>query len=96
MEILLLLLVGVIFAAFSATLAGAKGYSQSGWAWAGLFFGPIALLTVMGLPDLELRKYVRRLAEHQGAVIPEDFSVPPDWENEARAHKDGDPWAKRP
>lgn len=74
MEILILVLVvlvGVIFAAFSATLAGAKGYNQTSWAWAGLFFGPIALLAAMGLPNLKLRKYLRLLAEHQGALASE-------------------------
>lgn len=65
----LLLIVPVIFAAFSATLAEAKGYNKAGWALAGLLFGPIALLTAMGLPDLKLRKYIRLLAEHQGAVV---------------------------
>jgi hypothetical protein len=71
MEITLLALVAVIFTAFSATVAGEKGYSQASWAWAGLFFGPIALLAAMGLPDLKLRKYIRLLAEHQGAVAVE-------------------------
>jgi hypothetical protein len=89
MEILLLVLVGVIFAAFSATLAGAKGYNQTGWAWAGLFFGPIALLAAMGLPDLKLRKYIRLLAEHQGAVVAEP---PP--ESPAPGEEDAD--AQRP
>jgi hypothetical protein len=70
-EILLLFLLAVIFAVFSAMLAGCKGYDQAGWALAGFLFGPIALLTAMGLPDLKLRKYIRLLAEHQGAVVVE-------------------------
>ena len=83
-------MVWAIFAAFCATLAGAKGYNQANWTFAGLFFGPIALLAAMGMPDKKLRNYVRLLAEHQGAVV-----VQPPTESPALGAEDADAQRRR-
>ena len=57
----------VLCAAFSATVAGDKGYNRFKWALAGLVFGPMGFLSTLGLPDLKQRKYLRLLCEHHGA-----------------------------
>ena len=68
MEILLVILLAVVCAIFSANLAHLKGHSAEAWSFGGLLFGPLALLAAVGLPDLKLRRYLRLLAEQQGAV----------------------------
>jgi hypothetical protein len=66
------LLVGALACAFfTRSLAESKGHNSDVWVMAGLFFGPLALLAAVGLPDLKTRKYLRLLAEHQGAIEPE-------------------------
>jgi hypothetical protein len=35
----------------SSWVAGAKGYSERGWALAGCLFGVLGLLAVVGMPD---------------------------------------------
>ena len=84
MPILLLFLVGMICAAFSATLAETKGYNQINWAGAGFFFGPLALLVAMGLPDRKLRSYIFLLAKHQGAL---EEGAPAPWGEDADAQR---------
>ena len=61
--------VGALACAFlTSAVAETKGHGPLAWMAAGLFFGPLALLAAVGLPDLKSRKYLRLLAEHQGAV----------------------------
>jgi hypothetical protein len=62
-------------ALFSQAVAESKGHEVGPWTIAGLFFGPLALLAAVGLPDLKSRKYLRLLAENQGAIDPD--SQPP-------------------
>ena len=61
------LLVAVVFGCFTNAVAESKGHYGTAWFFGGLVFGPIALLASLGLPDLRLRGYIRRIAEHQGA-----------------------------
>ena len=63
-----LLLLGVACACYSSHLAKSKGHAAGPWALGGLFLGPVALLAAIGLPDLKLQRYLRLLAEHQGAL----------------------------
>ena len=70
MEFFAVILLGVVFAAFSASVAGSKGYNKCSWALAGLLFGPIGFLATLGLPDTKQRKYLRLLLEHYG-VLPD-------------------------
>ena len=64
-----LLLAGCCFC-WSGAAAGDKGHGTVPWALAGHCFGPIALLTVIALPDLKQRRILKLMAEHQGV----DFS----------------------
>ena len=68
MEILLVILLAVVCASFSSNVAYSKGHVAGSWFLGGLLFGPLALLAAVGLPDLKLRRYLRLLAEQQGAV----------------------------
>jgi len=54
---MLLVILWLIFAAFSATIATAKNRSGFNWFVAGILFGPIGLLASMGMP-------VRRRRQH--------------------------------
>lgn len=76
MGIFLLLFVGIVCAGYTGQVAGAKGYDAGTWALGGFLFGPLALLASLGLPDRKLRRYVRLLAEHQGAVIEDAATAP--------------------
>lgn len=57
-------------------VAEAKGCNPIDWAVKSFSFGPLALLAAVGLPNLKSRKYLRLLAEHQGAIEPELPSGP--------------------
>lgn len=77
MEIFLpLLILGLVCGIYSSLVAAAKGYEAPAWFFSGLLFGPLALLASIGMPDLKLRKYLRLLAEHQGAVEKEESISP--------------------
>ena len=43
-------------------IARLKGHDRTMWMFAGLFFGPIALLALAAYPDLEDRKHQRNAA----------------------------------
>ena len=45
-----------------ATVAEAKGLDSANWSLAALFFGPIALIGLAGMPDRRLRQYMRSIA----------------------------------
>lgn len=49
-------------AAMTSHVAAAKGLSAGGWALCGVFFGPLALLAVVGMPDRIQRRYLKDLA----------------------------------
>ena len=62
-------LVGAFACAFfTSGVAAQKGHPDIAWMVAGFFFGPLALLAAVGLPDLKSRRYLHLLAEHQGAI----------------------------
>lgn len=61
-----MMIFGLIFGIFTGLLAGEKGYSAVGWFISGFFFGPIALLTAIGLPDKFLQN---ALLEKLGSSI---------------------------
>lgn len=53
---------GLIFAALCGTLADKKGYGVTGgYGIAGFFFGALALIYVVGLPDMTLREMIINL-----------------------------------
>lgn len=66
--ILLLILISVLCGAYTGAVAKSKGHPADLWFTGGFLFGPLALLASMGLADLKLQKYIRLLAEHQGAL----------------------------
>ena len=57
---------------FSSNIASNKDYDRVNWFFAGLFFGPLGLLAISGMPDKKLRRYIQLLAKAQG-VDSEDF-----------------------
>lgn len=84
---LLAALAAVVCGLFTGTVAYEKGYESSGWFLGGALFGPFALLAAVGLPDLKLRKYLRLLAEHHGAVDSGPPPPPEDPEADADAQR---------
>lgn len=48
---------------FSNTVANSKGYNGIFWFFGGVLFGPIALLSIVGMPDKSSKKYLRVIAE---------------------------------
>ena len=48
---------------FSTTVANSKGYSGLSWFFGGFLFGPIALISIVGMPDKTSRKYLKVMAE---------------------------------
>lgn len=61
MEILLIVVLAVLFACYTSAVAESKGHDTSAWFCGGLFFGPLALLASIGLPDLKLRRAINDL-----------------------------------
>jgi hypothetical protein len=72
-QIFFLLFFGVVFGAFSSSVAGDKGYANVSWAIAGFFFGPIGLLAAVGLPDMKQREYLRLLLKSNGVSVDKRF-----------------------
>lgn len=81
------LLAAVVFGLLTGTVAKEKGHSEGAWLLNGALFGPFALLAAVGLPDLKLRKYLRLLAEHHGAVDSGPPPPPEDPEADADAQR---------
>ena len=48
---------------FSNTVANSKGYSGIAWFFGGVLFGPIALISIVGMPDRTSTKYLKVIAE---------------------------------
>ena len=59
---------------YSSVVAGEKGYSRTNWFLGGLFFGGIALLAAVGLPNKKLDRYIRRMGLKQGAFTENEFN----------------------
>lgn len=64
----LAVLIGLVSAFLTSQVADSKGWEGTGWFFAGLLFGPIALIAVVGLPDKKLRQYVQALALKLDAI----------------------------
>lgn len=69
LSIFLILSVAVICAVYAGAVAGEKGHDWVAWTVGGFLFGPLALLAVIGLPDRNLRRYLRLIAEKQGIEV---------------------------
>ena len=61
---------------FSSTIAANKDYDRVNWFIAGLFFGPLGLIAIVGMPDKKLRRYIRLLAKSQGLDMEEIIDYP--------------------
>ena len=48
---------------FSNTVANSKGYNGIFWFFGGVLFGPIALISIVGMPDKTSTKYLKVIAE---------------------------------
>lgn len=70
------LVLAFVCCGFTMCLAEAKGLSLGWWGFVGFFFGPIALLAAIGMPDKKLHRFLRQFAEYQG-MEPETFSGKP-------------------
>ena len=53
---------------FTATVAANKDCYVIPWTIGGLFFGPVALISIAGMPDRRSRKYMRLIAEKLEAI----------------------------
>ena len=59
---IVILVFALVCAGLSAEIANSKGWDGAAWFFAGFLLGPLGLLAVVGLPDKQLRNYVRALA----------------------------------
>ena len=48
---------------FTTTVANSKDYNGFAWFIGGVLFGPIALISIAGMPDKKSKKYLRLIAE---------------------------------
>jgi len=63
---IVVLVVHLISAGLSKTVAAQKARNSNRWAIAGFLFGPLGLIAAVGLPDRHQIVYLRYLAEQQG------------------------------
>jgi hypothetical protein len=63
--ITILIIQGVVFAGFCGYLAGEKSKGGSAWTLLGFLFGPIALLTLVGVPNARIATESRPPARTQ-------------------------------
>ncbi len=57
----------------TSTIAGEKGYSGLRWFFSGLNFGPLALLSTIGLPNKKLTNVVIWIAENTPQLDQYDY-----------------------
>ena len=48
---------------FTTTVANSKDYNGLTWFIGGFLFGPIALISIVGMPDKKSKKYLRVITE---------------------------------
>tara|TARA_B100000405_G_scaffold291783_1_gene242807 strand:+ start:13 stop:291 length:279 start_codon:yes stop_codon:yes gene_type:complete len=65
-SLVVVLVVHLISAGLSKTVAAQKARHSNRWAVAGLLFGPLGLIAAVGMPDRHQIVYLRYLAEQQG------------------------------
>lgn len=63
---IVVLVVHLISAGLSKTVAAQKARNSKRWAIAGFLFGPLGLIAAVGMPDRHQIVYLRYLAEQQG------------------------------
>ena len=61
-NLLLLIAICITSSVVATKVAEAKGLDSANWSLAALFFGPIALIGLAGMPDRRLRQYMRSIA----------------------------------
>ena len=69
--VILIIFVLLPCAFFRLTLAANKDCYVFPWFLGGLFFGPLALIAIAGMPDRRTRKYIRLMAEKLEAIEPD-------------------------
>ena len=75
MEILILIILGIISACLTRSVAESKGLNTEAWTLAGFALGPLALLAAAGCGDKRLQRMIRLIAEKQGVDIPETEEI---------------------
>jgi len=63
---IVVLVVHLISAGLSKTVAAQKARNSNRWTIAGFLFGPLGLIAAVGMPDRHQIVYLRYLAEQQG------------------------------
>ena len=61
--VIVILIIWIPTAFFTANVAGQKECNPILWFIGGFIFGPLALIAVAGMPDRRARKFLRRIAE---------------------------------
>ena len=61
-NLLVLIAICIASSVVATKVAEAKGLDSANWSLAALFFGPIALIGLAGMPDRRLRQYMRSIA----------------------------------
>ena len=69
--VILIIFVWLPCAFFTLTVAANKDCYVVPWFLGGLFFGPLALIAIAGMPDRRTRKYIRLMAEKLEAIEPD-------------------------
>ena len=73
--LLVLVFVWIPCGIFCGAIAEDKGHGGISWFLGGLFFGPLALIAVVGASDRKMRRYIRLMAESQGVDLSEPQPV---------------------
>ena len=68
--VFIFLLIWLPAAFFTSNVAANKDCYVFPWFLGGLFFGPLALIAIVGMPDRRTRKYIRLMAEKLEAIEP--------------------------
>tara|TARA_B100000963_G_scaffold323339_1_gene308105 strand:+ start:321 stop:545 length:225 start_codon:yes stop_codon:yes gene_type:complete len=61
-----LLIIAIVLACLTSSIAEDKGHEAVSWGFVGFFLGPFGLIAAAGLSDRVQRKYLRQIAEHFG------------------------------
>ena len=72
-SLVVVLVVHLISAGLSKTVAVQKARNSNRWAVAGFLFGPLGLIAAAGMPDRHQIVYIRYLAEQQGYQLHHAF-----------------------
>ena len=87
--LIIFLFVWLPCAFFTVNVAANKDCYVIPWFLGGFFFGPIALISIAGMPDRRSRKYMRLIAEKLEAIEPvgrgkEWEPTPSDWSEDKK------------